>query len=157
MGYYRHKPTVIEAFQWFKNGDHPEDNCMRPFEDTGLVPDEPREGAVVRYFRHPDVPGITICEFCGLTMHEHGWIDTIQGGHTVCPGDWVITDNRVVERDHHGHFYPCKPQIFLLTYEPVSSAMPSEKVSRETGEMVPMSTARRQAIREGNIDEDAPF
>ena len=24
---YRKKPVVIEATQWFKNGDHPEDDC----------------------------------------------------------------------------------------------------------------------------------
>jgi hypothetical protein len=54
---YRKKPVIIEAAQWHKNGDHPEDNVMRPFEDTGRIPTEPREGAVVRYFRHPGVGG----------------------------------------------------------------------------------------------------
>lgn len=41
---YRKKPVVIEATQWFKNGDHPDDN-----------PDQPGwEGKVVRYFRRPE-------------------------------------------------------------------------------------------------------
>ena len=26
MAKYRKKPIIIEATQWFKNGDHPEDN-----------------------------------------------------------------------------------------------------------------------------------
>jgi hypothetical protein len=45
-------------------------------------------------------------------MHEHGWIDTPEGGHIVCPGDYVITG---VKEER----YPCKPDIFDATYEPV--------------------------------------
>lgn len=107
---YRKKPVVIEATQWFRNGDHPNDNVFRPFEDTGKVPDSPREGAVVRYYRHPGVPGEKHCQHCGRTMHDHGWIDTLEGGHIVCPGDWVITGV-------NGERYPCKPKIFEKTYE----------------------------------------
>jgi hypothetical protein len=43
-------------------------------------------------------------------MQDHGWIDTLEGGHIVCPGDWIITG--VV-----GELYPCKPDIFEATYE----------------------------------------
>ena len=43
-------------------------------------------------------------------MHEHGWIDTLEGGHIVCPGDWIITGVK-------GENYPCKPDIFAATYE----------------------------------------
>lgn len=45
-------------------------------------------------------------------MHLHGWIDTLEGGHTVCPGDVIITGVA-------GEMYPCKPDIFAKTYEPV--------------------------------------
>ena len=44
-------------------------------------------------------------------MHEHGWIDTLEAGHNVCPGDWIITGVK-------GERYPCKPDIFEQTYEP---------------------------------------
>lgn len=108
---FRKKPVVVEATQWFKNGDHPDDAVMRPFEDTGKVPIEPREGAVVRYFRRPDVNGQKFCE-CGSMMHFHGWIDTLEGGHIVCPGDWIITGIA-------GERYPCKDVIFRATYEAV--------------------------------------
>ena len=108
---YRKKPVVIEAFQWFKNGDHPEDDVYRPFEDTGLFPQLPREGKIVRYYRHPDVSGKTICSKCRLSMHIHGWIDTLEDGHNVCPGDYIIKGVK-------GEFYPCKPDIFEMTYEP---------------------------------------
>jgi hypothetical protein len=107
---FRKRPVVIEATQWFKNGDHPKDNVFRPFEDTGEIPTEPREGVVVRYYRHPMVDGAANCSKCGHRMHDHGWIDTLEDGHNVCPGDWIITGVQ-------GEFYPCKPDIFYQTYE----------------------------------------
>ena len=110
MAKFRKKPVVIEATQWHKNGDHPKDNVMRPFEDTGKIPTEPREGKVVRYFRRPDVDGKRSCDFCDDIMHNHGWIDTLEGGHIVCPGDWIITGVK-------GENYPCKPDIFEATYD----------------------------------------
>lgn len=102
---YRKKPVVVEATQWFKNGDHPQD--FSEHGRGGLT-----EGAVVRYFRHPNIPGNTVCSKCSKTMHEHGWIDTLEDGHNVCPGDWIITGIQ-------GEHYPCKPDIFEATYEPV--------------------------------------
>jgi hypothetical protein len=113
---YRKKPVVIEATQWFKNGDHPLDDAFH----SGSAADGTegarqlyeREGKVVRYFRRPDISGGKVCEQCGKTMHEHGWIDTLEGGHIVCPGDYVITGVK-------GERYPCKPDIFEQTYEKV--------------------------------------
>lgn len=106
---YRKKPVEITATRWFKNGDHPEDNL--PPNDK-IVSGERTEGAVVRYFRHPDVPGDQPCRTCLYTMHNHGWIDTLEGGHTVCPGDWIVTGVQ-------GERYPVKPDIFAATYEAV--------------------------------------
>lgn len=107
MAKYRKKPVVIEAFQWFINGDHPDDNCGT--FDAGEGPFK-GEGKVVRYFRHPDVEGSTPCRHCGIVMHSHGWIDTLEGGHNVCPGDFIITGVK-------GERYPCKPDIFKETYD----------------------------------------
>lgn len=39
-----------------------------------------------------------------------GWVDTPEGGHIVTPCDWIITGVK-------GEHYPCKPDIFELTYE----------------------------------------
>ncbi len=112
MAQYRKKPVVVEASQWFKNGDHPEDHAwsmteLQHFDGIDL----PNEGRVVRYYRHPNVTGYKVCKDCKNTMHDHGWIDTLEGGHTVCPGDWIITGVA-------GERYPCKPDIFAATYEP---------------------------------------
>jgi len=109
---YKKKPVVIEATRWWKNGDHPQDDCFRPFEDTGEIPIIAREGKVVRYYRHPSINGLTLCSKCCNAMHNHGWIDTFEDGHNVCPGDWIITGIK-------GEYYPCKPDIFEATYEKV--------------------------------------
>lgn len=109
MAKYQKKPVVVEASQWFKNGDHPEDNSER-IRYTGSEESFLSEGKVVRYFRRPDVPGDEHCKHCAHTMHVHGWIDTLEGGHIVCPGDWIITGVA-------GERYPCKPDIFKRTYE----------------------------------------
>lgn len=100
MNKYRKLPIEIKAHQWFRNGDHPEDG------------NSDNEGAIVRYFRHPDVNGLCPCQHCGKPMYDHGWIDTLEAGHNVCPGDWIITGIS-------GELYPCKPDIFEQTYEKV--------------------------------------
>lgn len=111
MELFRKKPVVIEASQWFKNGDHPKDNAAEIFDyPNGQRPQVIREGAIVRYFRRPDVSGEQACQHCAKRMHDHGWIDTLEGGHIVCPGDWVITGVK-------GEIYPCKPDIFEATYD----------------------------------------
>jgi hypothetical protein len=108
MPKFRKKPVVIEATQWFKNGDHPFDDCH--LVQSASLPEFLSEGKVVRYFRRPDVDDESLCRHCSVRMHEHGWIDTKEGGHIVCPKDWIITG--VV-----GEVYPCKPAIFAATYE----------------------------------------
>lgn len=75
---YRKQSAEVTAHRWWKHGDGPAD----------------REGRVVRYFHRPDVPGDTHCRYCGERAHAHGWIDTPGGGQSVCPGDWIITDER---------------------------------------------------------------
>lgn len=119
MSQFRKKPVVIDATQWFRNGDHPADHqpisILNPSStDLDRYQDYlATEGRVVRYFRRPDVSGESECKECGKTMHVHGWIDTLEGGHIVCPGDWIITGVR-------GERYPCKPDVFALTYDAVA-------------------------------------
>lgn len=42
-------------------------------------------------------------------------ITTLEGRVTASPGDWVIKGIK-------GEFYPCKPDIFAATYEPVEDS-----------------------------------
>lgn len=118
---FRKKPVEIEATQWRKNGDHPLDYAepVEGFENGELAVFSQEhqkrlewEGQIVRYYRNPWVDGQQRCKQCDEIMHNHGWIETLEGGHIVCPGDWIITG---VQGEH----YPCKPEIFLATYEAV--------------------------------------
>ena len=120
MPKYRKKPVVVEAVQWFKNGDHPLDysEMHQGFENGELREFSPGErkakgweGDIVGYYRDPGDDGERRCDKCGVRMHDHGWIDTLEGGHTVCPGDYIILEK--------GELRPCKPDIFAMTYEKV--------------------------------------
>lgn len=63
MAKYRKKPVVIDAVQWFKDGDHPK---------------------VIRC--NCETVGNSVCSQCG-----HPYISTLEGPHRVTPGDWIIT------------------------------------------------------------------
>lgn len=95
MKQFRKKPIIVEAYQWFKVSDY----------QDGVVRD-------VDYYRMPALNGQEECKYCRVILHDHGWIDTLECGHIVCPGDWIITGIK-------GEKYPCKPDIFEATYEPV--------------------------------------
>ena len=86
---YRKKPIVIESSQWFTFGDH-----------------------LKVTWRPSDNKDFNTCKECGCMMYVHGQIDTREGVHIVCPGDWII-------KGVEGEFYPCKPEIFKKTYEEV--------------------------------------
>lgn len=120
MPHFIKKPVVTEAHQWHRNGDHPLDNVFRPFEWNGRTPKEPREGEIVRYFRHPSIPGEKVCADCGHNMRHHGWIDSVNTlnptGCTVCPGDWILPEPK-----NPGKFCPCKPAVFEENYEPAGN------------------------------------
>ena len=92
---FRKRPVVIDAYQWFE---------VSPYVE-GVVRD-------VDYYRTPELDGQTACKHCGVILHWHGWIDTLEGGHIVCPSDWVITGVQ-------GEKYPCKNSVFIATYEAV--------------------------------------
>jgi len=94
MAKYRKIPVVIDAEQWLRHGDNGNVNRV-PVEVWNLK-----------------MPGPHGCKSCACHMADHGWCGTLEGGHIVCPGDWMITG---IE----GELYPCKPRIFHKTYEAV--------------------------------------
>ncbi len=46
------------------------------------------------------------------TGYSMGTLENTAKGHEVTPGDWIITGVK-------GEKYPCKPDIFVATYDPV--------------------------------------
>jgi hypothetical protein len=111
---YRTRPVVVNAIQWWKNGDHPDDG--------------PGEGQVVRYWRRPD-EGDRICQRCRNKMDAHGWIDVPGEGLTVCPGDWIVTAES-------GERQVYTPTAFNATYEEVLPVATSATVLHPEDRMV---------------------
>lgn len=89
MTAYRKRPVVVDAVQWLAHGDDPDVRPLTPEDPCGNGP----------------------CEVDGLRPEVHGWISTLEAGHRVCPGDWLITGVK-------GERYPCKSDVFERTYEP---------------------------------------
>ena len=106
---YRKKPVLTEATQWFRNGDHPQDESKLIDSPDGSQ--RFTEGRVVRYFRSLKIPGDRFCAECGNVMQKHGILDGLNGEETVCPGDYIVTDRK-------GRYYVMKAVDFEEQYEP---------------------------------------
>ena len=62
-----------------------------------------------RWWPGVDIPGVNVDY-----RSNQATILTLEGVMIVSPGDWVITGVK-------GEKYPCKPDIFAATYEPVET------------------------------------
>ena len=101
MPKFRKKPVVIEAIQFSEIlGGQPLMDDLWPdwLRDAHQLA-EGQTGALWTE-RMPDAAETDILV-----------IGTLEGNHTVSPGDWII-------RGVKGELYPCKPDIFSATYEP---------------------------------------
>lgn len=99
---FRKKPIVIEAVRWWPPGDDRHDPSMLSDRKGNTVtpPDYRQPGDL---FQFSKIPGMGDDVFM---------IKTLEGDMRVSPGDWIITGIK-------GEKYPCKPDIFEATYEPV--------------------------------------
>lgn len=99
---YRKRPVVIEAWQWLKDDDSP----MPPWMLDAMCLHPDAVGSV-RFHRHGNVNRTD-------QWHSapHVAINTLEGTHFAQDRDYII-------RGVKGELYPCKPDIFRLTYEPV--------------------------------------
>ncbi len=96
---FRKKPVVIDAFQW-EGG-----------KEWVPVAYPPKGMVGVREW----LKAGTLCTICRQKLGLHGSMITLEspdGEQRVCPGDWIITGVK-------GETYPCKPDIFEQTYDPV--------------------------------------
>jgi hypothetical protein len=90
---FKKRPVIIEAEQWM-----------------GIFSPEMDWVAKCPTTKESFFPEKDLCKHCTLSKTIHGWIETLEGGHIVCPFDWIITGIK-------GEKYPCKPDIFHATYE----------------------------------------
>jgi hypothetical protein len=78
----------------------------------------PVEIEAVQYLGDKLIPGICECDSASV-IHCH----TLEGFHVVSHGDWIITGVK-------GEKYPCKPDIFDMTYEPADQPGAMEKIKK---------------------------
>lgn len=95
MAKWKKKPVVIEAMEW----DGKNHRGMFDFLD-GTFRSAMATNGTNFYIDHSRVVG-------GLI------IKTLEGEHIATVGDYIIKGVK-------GEFYPCKPDIFLASYEPVA-------------------------------------
>ena len=95
MAKYRKKPVVIEAEQFRVDVTPWPEGVTRDYNREGLQP--------------KGTPGDSRARFYGMK--------TLEGWYQVTPLDWIITGVK-------GERYPCKPDIFAETYEPVKAQSP---------------------------------
>jgi len=95
MGKYRKKPVVIEAFQITLDSYNAYNEWPNWLKDAWSVYGEGHN------------------EEGGVWEDDNGiWCGTLEGVHRVAFGDFII-------QGVQGELYPCKPDIFEKTYEPV--------------------------------------
>jgi len=87
MPMFRKKPIVIEARQWDGSLERANDIIEWAGGEVGPIG----------------------CAVVGERA-EDAFVVTLEGEMSISPGDWII-------RGVQGEFYPCKPDIFEMTYE----------------------------------------
>ena len=110
-GKFRKKPVVIDAFEMRAEIYGDRSAWPQWLEDAWNL-ERGAEGSIQNY---------------GVSPLRDGplQIVTLEGLHNVQAGDWII-------RGVKGELYPCKPDVFALTYEPAALAsLPVSERERE--------------------------
>lgn len=129
---FKKSTPTVEAYPWFKNGDHPLDQVGKQELDLvalrdlhpdlfdseynfiGPVPDDApyhmrTEGKIVGIYH--DADDVAMHPKCGKKWSTHGQIQLT--GELVCPGDWIVGTSTV------GVNKAINPGNFASTYEVV--------------------------------------
>lgn len=107
MTFYRKKPVVIEAVEFSGIVDTGFMGLHGPAFKRGMP----------KWLKESQKPAGSFLEKGEWTHDEYKLggvlhIGTLEGVMTALPGDFII-------RGVHGEIYPCKPDIFAITYEEV--------------------------------------
>lgn len=101
MAKYRKKPVVVDAIPYERGM---EDGYAAYALNFNSQAESVTQGQFLGYFdKGGPLPKTNLIPA----------IKTLEGFHEISPGDWIITGVA-------GERYPCKPEIFEMTYEKVS-------------------------------------
>ena len=100
MAFYRKKPVMIEAVQFESVSFAGQGHYSINFDTVADLP---------KWLRNAMMDGDIVPDI----VEEGGLIvKTLEGRHIASPGDWIV-------RGVKNEIYPCKPDIFAMTYDPV--------------------------------------
>jgi hypothetical protein len=91
------------------NNDGPYRFRKKPVEIAAMAWDGDNTAAIAAFAGDAVVGVVTEPLASGTTIKLE--MTTLEGPHYASVGDWII-------RGVAGEFYPCKPDIFVKTYEP---------------------------------------
>ncbi len=94
MTRFKRKPQEVEAVQW--NGWYTSDLEVKPFI-------------------HRD--SRWTCHKCGGIDLAHGWVDTLEGGHVICPGDYIVKNTDTADDE----LFACSSEQFQKIFDPVET------------------------------------
>lgn len=103
---YRKRPVIVDAQQWWPPSDSRHDPTMLSHrKGNSVTPGDYRQTGDIYCF----------CEGAGPGFGGDIYFIRVGGPNDnvmIHPGDWIITGVQ-------GEKYPCKPDIFEMTYEPI--------------------------------------
>ena len=109
---FRKKPVEVEAVRW--DGTRDVFDRLWVWAGGRIDPQLPGDDGN----RHLDTLESCIHYWADESDRDRALsIQTLEGSMRASVGDWII-------RGIKGEFYPCKPDIFAATYEPVEPASP---------------------------------
>lgn len=120
MKWIRKDPEIVEAFQWWRNGDHPQDG---PAD---------QEGAIIQFYRSHMHSELAVHTGCGHRWRDHGFMpawyihgrNAYEQGERVCPGDYIIIVDVVPGAARFPKHKIAGARSFERIYEPMSPPMP---------------------------------
>lgn len=118
---YSKKPVTIEAFKWTGGPDHE--------EDPAWIVEAIKKEEV--WFENIGSPDVQCC------------IKTLEGTMTASVGDYIIQGVK-------GEIYPCKPDIFVATYDPADNNKHTVNIQVDGSDIERLSEAIKESLEKSN-------
>lgn len=132
---FRKKPVVIEAVQW---------SGTNVLEVYSFMHGAPTLDSAVAQDKWFDFENIHTGKDWHIKTPEDG--PNGEAKHVASVGDWII-------KGVQGEFYPCKPDIFDVTYEPAETPPPKDNVVGLPQDVINLVIAAREAFDSWTLPE----